>query len=364
VKVVVVGGGVIGCAVACELSSRGADVVVLERREPGAGATQASAGMLAPYIEGHSAALRQLGEASLAMYDAFVDRVRAAAKRDVAYRRTGSLEVALTNAQVERLRTSEARYREAGIDHRWLDAHEALALEPSLAASTRAGLFVPAHGQVAARELVAALSGAAARTGATIALATAERITGSAAGLRVASDTSVFKADAVVLAAGSWSGQVAIERVPPAAVRPIRGQLLHLACAQPLASRVLWGADSYVVSWEDGTVLAGATVEDVGFDEGATVAGVRDLLEAVCELVPAVSAARFEGVRVGLRPATSDELPIVGRAAALPNVVYATGHYRNGVLLAPLTAGAVADLLLEGRERPELALMRPSRFGL
>jgi glycine/D-amino acid oxidase-like deaminating enzyme len=124
---------------------------------------------------------------------------------------------------------------------------------------------------------------------------------------------------------------------------------------------VIWGSDCYVVPWENGTVLVGATVEDVGFDERATAAGVRDLLDAVCELLPEAWRSTFVEARVGLRPATTDGLPVMGRSRDVPGLVYATGHYRNGVLLAPLTAQLVADLIVDGREDPLLAPLRPGR---
>jgi glycine/D-amino acid oxidase-like deaminating enzyme len=165
--------------------------------------------------------------------------------------------------------------------------------------------------------------------------------------------------DAVVLAAGSWSSDLA--RVP---MRPIRGQLLHLRLPRPPLSTIVWGDRGYLVPWMDGSVLVGATSEDVGFDERPTAAGVRSLLDGATELVPELAAATFHEVRVGLRPATADELPVIGASSTMRRVFYATGHYRNGVLLAPLTALAIADLVLAGRERPEVAAARPARFGL
>jgi glycine/D-amino acid oxidase-like deaminating enzyme len=119
-----------------------------------------------------------------------------------------------------------------------------------------------------------------------------------------------------------------------------------------------------MVPWEDGSLLLGATIEDVGFDEEATVAGVRQLIDRACELAPVVATARLHEVRVGLRPATADELPVIGASSTMRGVFYATGHYRNGVLLAPLTAKLVADLILDGRKAPDLELTRPERFGL
>jgi glycine oxidase len=167
-----------------------------------------------------------------------------------------------------------------------------------------------------------------------------------------------------VLAAGSWSGGIAVDGVSATVpVRPIRGQLLHLSWIGTPLRRVTWSSRCYLVPWEDGTLLVGATVEDAGFDERTTVAGVRDLLEAVSEIVPRAWNAGFLGSRVGLRPSTADDLPVIGASAAMPNLIYATGHYRNGVLLAPLTAQLVADAMLDNRIDPLLAAVNPSRFG-
>jgi glycine/D-amino acid oxidase-like deaminating enzyme len=184
-----------------------------------------------------------------------------------------------------------------------------------------------------------------------------------AAGNGVAVTTSAgrIESDALILAAGSWSGRVA-PVTPP--VRPVRGQLLHLHFDQRPLSHVVWGTDCYLVPWRNGALLVGATVEDVGFDESATADGVTRLLGASSELLPTVRQARFEGVRVGLRPGTPDELPLIGAASTMPHVYYATGHYRNGVLLAPLTAKLVADLVIDGTRDPDLDLVRPDRFGL
>jgi glycine oxidase len=365
VRVIVIGAGVIGCATAYELARRGARVTLADMRRPGEGATSASAGVLAPHIEGHSPQLLRLATTSLSMYDAFIEQLRGDGVGEIEYQREGSIEIAATDAQYVQLRARAAAYRAQGVEHRLLDADGVREREPGLAADVAGGLLVPTHGFVSARQLTAALAAGAARHGATMAPGCRiERVTSEHGELRASCEGRAFVADAVIVAAGSWSGTVAIERAPAAAVKPIRGQLLHLASTRPLASHVLWGADCYLVPWRDGTLLAGATSEDVGFDERATVSGVRGLLDAMCKMLPAASDARFHEVRVGLRPSTSDNLPIVGRAAALPNVIYATGHYRNGVLLAPLTASTVADLVLEEQERPELDLTHPARFGL
>jgi glycine/D-amino acid oxidase-like deaminating enzyme len=143
----------------------------------------------------------------------------------------------------------------------------------------------------------------------------------------------------------------------------VRGQLLHLAWSGTPLRRVTWSSRCYLVPWQDGTLLVGATVEEAGFDERTTVAGVRELLDAACGIVPGAYTAGFIGARVGLRPATTDELPVIGPSSVMPNLMYATGHYRNGVLLAPLTAQLVADAMLDNRIDPLLDAVRPSRFG-
>jgi glycine oxidase len=180
----------------------------------------------------------------------------------------------------------------------------------------------------------------------------------------VETDKGSLTSGSVVLAAGSWSGEIPIDGVADRApVRPVRGQLLYLAWPGVPLRRVTWSSRCYLVPWDDGTVLVGATAEDAGFDERATAAGVRDLLEAVCDVTPQAWSAGFAGARVGLRPATTDGLPILGASARLPNLMYATGHFRNGVLLAPLTAQLVADALLENRIDPMMTPLAPARFG-
>jgi glycine oxidase len=364
VNVIVVGAGIVGCAVAYELASRGAAVRILDMREVGAGATRASAGVLCPHIEGHAPELLQLGVRSLAMYDQFIARVADDSRQRIEYRRAGTLEVALTEEDASRLYAQAERHRAADLDHRMLNPREARSFEPALSEAITAALFIPAHGYVGVQGLTRALAAAAAAHGAVVEHAsTVERVVQRGARVEVTVARGGIEADAVVIAAGPWSSAIDVGagRAP---VKPIRGQLLHLAFPSPPVARVIWGADCYLVPWQDGSLLVGATAEDVGFDETATVAGVRDLLDGACELLPAAWSARFHEVRVGLRPATSDELPIIGRSSSMPGVFYATGHYRNGVLLAPLTARVVADLVLERTEAPELVLTRPARFRL
>jgi glycine oxidase len=364
--VVVVGAGVIGCAVAFELARRGASVEVVDARPPGMGATQASAGVLAPFLEAQPGTpLFDLTARSLDLYDDFITHTSSASGIAIPYRRTGTIEIASTPAGLDRLRAIAAALDGLGIAHELLTAAEAHAEEPQAAHDLAGGLFIPSHGSVVASELTRALVMAARRHGAQIVDGgSVRRIAAQGSDLVVETDRGPLDADAVVLAAGSWSGQIDVEgarvRVP---VRPVRGQLLQLAWGGPSLRRVTWGERCYLVPWADGTLLVGATVEEAGFDERTTVAGIRGLLEAAGALVPAVEAAGFVAARAGLRPGTPDDMPVIGPSSVLPNLVYATGHYRNGVLLAPITAQLVADALLANRRDEAFGAVGPQRFG-
>ena len=361
--VTVVGAGVAGCAIAWELASRGVTVQVVDPRGVGRGATFASAGILAPRIEGHSAALLRLALCSLGLYDGFISRLRRDVGTSLEYERSGTLQVAFGGSEIQELTAAAAELAASHIPHSWLDARQAWRVEPGLSREIDGALFVPEHGYVAVPTLVDALARAAQDRGVRFITARVDEVRGGTPPRVVASE-AVDDSDVVVIAAGSWSSDLVSGSVHPAVVRPIRGQLLHLQTPTRAASRVLWGHECYVVPWHDGTVLVGATVEDVGFDETATVAGVQHLVRAALRLLPSLEAAAFSAVRVGLRPMTADELPVIGSSSRMDGVVYATGHYRNGVLLAPLTALLVADLVVHSRARTELALTRPDRLGL
>jgi glycine oxidase len=362
VRITVVGGGIIGCACGHELAARGADVRIVDMRGTGRGATQASAGILAPYIEGHLDALLRLGVNSLALYDGFVARVSADAQQPIEYERSGSLHLAKSDAAAMELAIAARKFAHAGIAHELMPGHDAIRLEPGLSPRMISALLLPMHGYVRAAELTTALAAAAVRRGAEIVTANVEEICARGRGtMAVRTAAGLLESDAVILAAGCWSGRVT-PMTPP--VRPVRGQLLHLHFKQRPISRVVWGPECYLVPWRNGALLVGATVEEAGFDETATAAGVTRLLETSADLLTALPQARFEAVRVGLRPGTPDELPLIGPSSTMPGVYYATGHYRNGILLTPLTAKLVADLVIDGRRDPDLDLVRPDRFGL
>lgn len=366
-SVLIVGAGVVGAAVAYELSASGVRVQVLDARRPGQGATRASAGVLAPYIEGHEATpLRELGRRSLDLYDAFTARVRADSGHDLVYQRNGTVEVALTDEEVDRLTATSAALWKQGIEARWIPPLAFEDYEPLLTSSALGALLIPDQGFVGVSALTNALIAAAEHHGARVKVETgAIRIHRMPAGrVGVQTTDATWDADRVVLAAGSWSSQIEVEGIAPIPVRPIRGQLIELRVAPGALQHVIWGSAGYLVPWPDGTVLLGATVEDVGFDEGTTEDAVRGLREMAAALVPALAGAPLISVRAGLRPRGPDDLPMIGPSATLPGLIYATGHYRNGVLLAPLTADFVKQIVLDRPRDPALEFVSPARARL
>ena len=362
--VAVIGAGVIGAAVAFELVSRGASVTVLDARGAGLGSTQAAAGMLVPYLEGFGRPILPLAAASLAQYDAFVDRVSRDSGIKVGYHRTGSLQVAVPDDPGNELPHVARAAQAAGVACELLDSSGSRTAEPLLASEFSQGLLIPTHGFVVTADLSGALASGSIKYGARMMIPQRVlRIEPAGDRILIHLQNDRVTARHVVLAAGSWSGGIAIDGVPPLPVRPVRGQILQLAWDGPAINRIVWGPDCYLVPADAGTILVGATVEDVGFDERTTAAGVRQLLHAACRLIPDLRDATFVAARAGLRPATVDEMPLIGKSTKIRGLVYATGHYRNGVLLAPVTARAVADLVLENREDPLMAGTSPQRFG-
>lgn len=365
VRVIVLGAGVIGAAIAEALASRGAEVAVLDMRGPGRGASSASAGMLTPYIEADgSSPLLGLCTRSLSLYDSFVARLLEVSRGGIEYARTGTLEVALDEDGVARLLGNKVWLDTANVESEWLDGNSVRAFEPSLTPAAQGGLLTLDHGLVGVDSLVNALVHQAKLAGATfefpVEVLALEQIRD---GVELRSADRTWTADAVVLASGSWARRVKTTGLPALPVRPVRGQLLHLQwCEGDQPGRVCWGPNCYTVPWSDGSLLVGATVEDVGFDEGTTVAGVNALTSAVIELLPHASGARLESVRVGLRPVLPDEMPAIGPFANAPRVIAAVGHYRSGVLLAPLTAEMVTSYLLDGKTDAAFAVTSPDRF--
>ena len=372
-SVIIIGAGVVGCTVAYELAKAGARVQVLETRAPGQGATRASAGILAPFIEGHgSAILRDLGTRSLGMYDGFIARLRedlapaeGESPRDLPYQRTGTFEMAMSDEDAERLRTLSSTLNGLGVESRWVDPVAFAEVEPNASPEARGALLIPTHGYVGVTALTLAAMDAARKLYARFKSETgAIRISTLPSG-RVAVKTSraTWEADRVILAAGSWSSNITVEGADTVPVKPIRGQLLQLQAAPGVMNRVVWGPGGYLVPWVDGSVLVGSTVEDVGFDESHTDEAVTRLRDTAVSLVPSLAAAPMVEVRTGLRPKGPDDVPMLGSSRVIPGLIYATAHYRNGVLFVPLTAQLVTDIVFDRAADPALEYLKPSRFG-
>jgi glycine oxidase len=381
--VVVVGGGVIGCAVAYWLAKAGARVAVLERDRIAAEASSAAAGMLAPLAEGSAPGpFLDLALASLARFATLADELRGATGIDVELLTPGLLRLALEDAEAAECRASLAWQRDLGLALRWLDGAEVRALEPLVTPDVRGAVYSAAEHQVNPPRLTEALARAASGRGAAFHLGAAvrgllregDRIVG----VRLAD--AELRADHVVLAAGAWAAACGDWLGVPIPVEPVKGQMLAVS-APPgwsAASKMLppelggWGGrlchtlyarDGYLVPKADGTIFVGATVERAGYDRRVTAAGVRDLLGLLPRVAPFLADATFVRAWAGLRPGTPDHLPILGPVPGLEGVSLATGHYRNGILLAPITGELIAQAVLGQATTLQLAPFSVERFA-
>ncbi len=364
---VVIGGGAVGCASAWELARRGLRVVVVERGTPGREATWAAAGMLSVLTEGERPdALFALARASHDRYPGFLRALREATGVAVEHRALGKLRVALSDDAAEALRREVEQQWAAGVDAEWLDRAAARQLEPSLAGTVRAAALTDADGHVDNRRLGRALWAAAAAAGVTFRLGVpAARVLAApgdrVAGVELASGERIDAA-AVVVAAGSWSGLLGgLSRALP--VLPVRGQMMAVEVVPPMLRRIVMSGGCYMIPTVDGRVLVGATVERAGFDRRVTPAGVRDLVNDAIAAVPSLAEAAIVETWAGLRPGTSDGLPILGPDPAVAGLVYATGHFRNGILLTPITAEIVGDLVTGRPPAVPLEPFSPARFA-
>jgi glycine oxidase len=355
----VIGGGIMGSSIALELARSGLAVTVLERSIPGAEASTAAAGMLAPQLEASAPGpFLDLCLRSRTLYPAWVERLQAESKVAVDYLDSGALQVAFTDDEVHALDATVAWQQASGLRAELLSGADARALEPSLSPGALAAARFADDHQVDPRKLMRALlvaatqAGVAFRSGYVRGLLEAN---GAATGVDLDGDR--LEADAVVLAAGSWSGLVAGAKIDTRVLRPARGQMAEFQLRAPITQRILKGAKGYVVPRADGRVICGSTMELVGFDKNVTAAGVQAILGAALRLVPALANAALTSTWAGLRPWTEDALPILGEGP-LKRLFLATGHFRNGILLAPITARLTGELV-----RGDKPTVDPRPFG-
>jgi glycine oxidase len=345
---IVIGGGVMGSAIALRLASRGVRTLVLERSVPGAEASSVAAGILAPRIEHPEIgpALR-LGMKSRDLHEGLAHEMRENLGIDVGFRRTGAMIVSFDHER-EDLEARAAIMKKMGAPAEFLDGDRARQREPNLSTEVRCAIDLPDEAQVEPPLLLRALAIGAARAGAEFRSGTTVHHVQVERGRArsVLLDTGKIHADHVIIAAGSWTSLV--QGLPKAAsvVRPIRGQLLHCEMRPCVAKRVLFGAGGYVVPRPDGRVVCGATMEDVGFRREITLSGMAGIIARATRVVPALAHAELTHSAVNFRPMSPDELPLIG-CAGPDHLWLATGHHRNGILLAPLTAELIADFVTQ-----------------
>jgi glycine oxidase len=338
-----------GCASALALAKAGAKVVVLERSVPGAEASSAAAGILGAQVEtGEADSGFELAHQSRARYPAWADQLKIATGIDVGYRQCGILRVAFDEESKAQILREIAWQAKAGLPVERIEDAKLRALEPKLDPSASFALFFPEEGQVDPPRLIRALyiaamqAGASFRTGAYVRAVAAEA--GVVRGV-VLDDGTRISSEHVVLAAGSWSTLVEGIPLEPSAVRPVRGQMVELETREPALKRIVFGPRCYLVPREDGRILVGSTLEFVGYRREVTAGAIRELLAAAIELVPSLSDAVLGRTWSNFRPYSDRGRPLIG-ASEVRGLILATGHHRNGILLAPVTAEIVRALVL------------------
>ncbi len=365
-EVVIIGGGVIGASIAYHMARRGMRPVLIERGQAGGHASLASAGLLHPMTGPRvPAALRQLSAASFACYPALTAELRETCGLDPQFRTTGFLYTAETVGRAGVVQRGHASAEEDGLGMTWLDGAQARQLEPALGADIVGALHAPRGAQVYVPALLQAYTQAAARRGATVLrglratglITQGQRVTG------VRTEDGTIGTDAVVLAGGAWTAQSADWLGASLPIYPLRGQILALYGVPPPIRHVVFGHDIYLAPKADGSVVVGATYERVGYDDRLTAQGVGWLLTTAPALVPGLAGLTFRQAWVGLRPASPDNMPLLGVLAGWDNVCVAAGHTAEGVLLSPITGHLIAQVIAAEAPDLDLAPFSPTRFS-
>jgi glycine oxidase len=366
-EVVIVGAGIIGCAIAYELSRKGVSCLLLDSRRLGMAATNAAGGILAPLAEfQRPGALVRLGLDSLRLYPEWVERLREEVPDiDVEFALNGVLRVAFDSDEMAALRSGLRYQNELGVELIELDGASLRDAEPRLNDRLVGGILCPEEGQVNNQLFTLALSRAARKRSARViersAVAGFRKRAGRVTAVRT--PDGEFTCDHVVLAAGPWTRPLARKLGVDVPTRPVRGQMLALGRMATPVHLPVWGARGYLVPRANGLVFAGSTVEQVGFRFRTTQKGLARVRRAAFELVPQLRHAREHFSWAGLRPDSPDGLPIMGPLPGWENVTVATGHFRNGILLAPITGQLIAEAMTADEPSEALAPFSPARFG-
>lgn len=362
--IAIVGGGLIGVSAAFELSGAGLSVVVFDRQEPGRESSWAAAGMLAPGPDSpRAAALVPLAKESLGIYPQFVSAVEESAGKPTSFAREGTLEIfAGPSAEIAREKFL-AEYRRHGLAVEAISVEAARKIENTLNASAAAVAWIPDEAMIDPRLLVEAVISAAKNRGAQIrancGVASLLNEAGRCAGVVAGGERISTKH--VLITAGCYSGQMEDEIARHAATRPVRGQMMALKHRDVRLTHVLRSEKGYLVPRPDGRIMVGSTLEEAGFEKGVTQEGLQKIRSAAVELVPQLVNAEVVETWSGLRPGTPDDLPILGPTDT-EGLLVATGHYRNGILLAPITAKLVREWIVSGRSSVNVEPFSPLRF--
>lgn len=367
-EVAIIGGGVIGLAIARALAQRGVrDVLVVERSSLGAEASSAAAGMLAPQAEADGAdEFFQLCCQSRDLYPAFAQSLREETGIDIELETSGTLYLAFTEEDERELEQRYEWQTRAGLEVEKLSGEMAILLEPGIARNVRAALRFPLDTQVENRRLISALATANEALGVNVLTGVSvdslnlrrNRVTG------IETSLGFIACEKVVIASGAWTSQVINEALPNPRIEPIRGQMVSFEATPQIARHVIYSPRGYLVPRRDGRLLAGSTTEHAGFDKRVTAAGVQSIVTSALEITPAVASLPLTSSWAGLRPRAADGLPVLGRCAEIAGVFYATGHYRNGILLTPITAELLAGAIIDEEVSPPLSGFSPDRFQL
>jgi glycine oxidase len=365
-EVVIAGGGVIGLTIARALAQRGVrEVVLIERSSLGGEASFAAGGILAPQAEADRAdEFFELACRSRDLYAEFAAALREETAIDVEFDTTGTLYVALTNGDLKEIEKRYEWQSNAGLAVEKLAPREARELEPCISEALRGALHFPRDIQVENRRLLNALVNSVTNLGVNIVTETnVESLTiehGHVKGVRTSRGT--VTCEKVIVAAGTWSSGIDHSHTPK--IEPVRGQMICFDAKPQLTRHVIYSPRGYLVPRRDGRLLAGSTSENAGFTKQVTAGGINTILANAHEISPRVSNLPIVDTWAGLRPRAADGLPVLGPCDEIDGLFYATGHYRNGILLAPVTGELIAEAVVAGHVSPSLAAFSPNRFNL
>lgn len=365
-KVIIVGGGIIGASIAWQLARESVAVTVFERAQVGREASWAAAGLIAAQAETHAAdPFFDLCLKARDVFAATIDTLRVDSPVDPEYDHAGVLHVALDNSQRADLEALARWQLAAGGALEELSGDAARKLEPALSPQVLYALHLPLDRRTDNRKLTQAYTAAAIAKGADfIEGASVDSLVianGRASGVRT-HDGSVHNADVVIIAAGAWSGQIAGLEGDRLGIVPVRGQMLCFDSRPGILNSSIFSAYGYVVPRRDGRIIVGSTLDDAGYDKSVTLAGIEKISRGALAAVPGLSTLRFREAWAGLRPASKDRLPVLGPSPSVHNVLYATGHYRSGILLSAITGQIIADLVMDRAPEVDITPFLPSRF--